>query len=168
MACVMALQEGWISADGKVEQPEFVVNGDFKGLRDSVNDGRTSAFMWEWFTTKPYQDSGEVKFIGSVLTPWPSWMIACSTDASRAPPQAVKAFLDGLSGYVRAFDSEEGRAGPDVEYLKKSHGYPEEDIRAWLKTVKYVQDCKEIDGKVLVDTLTCAVSITFVWWSEKY
>ena len=30
---------------------------------DSVNDGTTSAFMWEWFTTKPYVDSGEVRFV---------------------------------------------------------------------------------------------------------
>ncbi len=27
-------------------------------LRASVNDGSTSAFMWETFMTKPYHDSG--------------------------------------------------------------------------------------------------------------
>lgn len=45
-----------------------IVKGQFKPLRDSVNDGTTSAFMWEWFTTKPYVDSGEVRFIGSVYS----------------------------------------------------------------------------------------------------
>ena len=25
-----------------------------------------SIFLWEWFTTKPYVDSGEVRFIGHV------------------------------------------------------------------------------------------------------
>ena len=39
------------------------VNNDIKGLIDSVNDGSTSAFMWEWFTTKPWLDSGEVRFV---------------------------------------------------------------------------------------------------------
>lgn len=28
------------------------------------------------FTTKPYQDSGEVKFIGNVPTPWESWSVS--------------------------------------------------------------------------------------------
>jgi len=27
-----------------------------------------SVFLWEWFTTKPYVDSGEVRFIGSVYS----------------------------------------------------------------------------------------------------
>lgn len=39
------------------------VNNDIRGLIDSVNDGTTSAFMWEWFTTKPFQDAGEVRFV---------------------------------------------------------------------------------------------------------
>ena len=85
MAAVMALQNGWVSEDdsrpvadslqfkGKyfpflsviwLMQPS--VNNDIHGLVDSVNDGSTSAFMWEWFTTKPYVDSGEVRFIGHV------------------------------------------------------------------------------------------------------
>lgn len=53
------------------------MNGQFKPLRDSVNSGESesyssaslttaSAFLWEWFTTKPFVDSGEVRFIGSV------------------------------------------------------------------------------------------------------
>lgn len=64
MASVMSLQEGWKES----EQPKFQVQGSFKPLRDSVNEGETSAFLWEWFTTKPYADSGEVRFIGSVYS----------------------------------------------------------------------------------------------------
>lgn len=39
------------------------VNNDIRGLIDSVNDGTTSAFMWEWFTTKPFVDAGEARFV---------------------------------------------------------------------------------------------------------
>jgi hypothetical protein len=41
----------------------FPVNDTFENLRKGVNQVEgleTSAFMWEWFTTKPYVDSGEV------------------------------------------------------------------------------------------------------------
>jgi len=41
-----------------------VVNNDIRGLLNSVEDGSTSAFMWEWFTTKPFVDAGEGRFVG--------------------------------------------------------------------------------------------------------
>ena len=37
MASVLGLEQGWTDADGKVASQEFVVNNDFKTLRDGVN-----------------------------------------------------------------------------------------------------------------------------------
>ncbi|CAE6410191.1 unnamed protein product [Rhizoctonia solani] len=151
MASVMAMQQIWIDEDGQVEIPEFQVNNNLQGLKDSINDGTTSAFLWEWFTTKPYVDSGEVRFIGSVLTPWPSWLIAAHPE--RAEPTALRNFLGTLTEYVAKFDSDEQRAQADIDYIRGRFGYPESDIRAWLKTVRWVEDCTAIPGKVIVDTL---------------
>lgn len=36
----------------------------------TANTAPASVFLWEWFTTKPYVDSGEVRFIGSVESKW--------------------------------------------------------------------------------------------------
>ncbi|KAJ7285121.1 hypothetical protein C8J57DRAFT_1290493 [Mycena rebaudengoi] len=124
MAYVMALQQGWPTDDLK-----FQINNDIHGLINSVNDGSTSAFMWEWFTTKPWVDKGEARFIGSVPTPWPSWLIAAHPSPSRAPPDTLRV-------------------------IKDKFGYPLEDIEAWLKTVAYPQDCSEIPRKVITDTLS--------------
>ncbi|KAG6899965.1 hypothetical protein C0993_004866 [Termitomyces sp. T159_Od127] len=151
MAYVMALQQGWPTDDLK-----FKINNDIRGLINSVNDGSTSAFMWEWFTTKPFVDAGEVKFvsvIGSVPTPWPSWLIAAHPSPTRAPVDEVRQFLENLTTYVRAFDSAESRASSNVEYIKKHFGYPSEDIEAWLKTVAYPQSCLQISQEVITDTL---------------
>jgi hypothetical protein len=99
--------------------------------------------MWEWFTTKPFVDAGEVRFvsvqilrlyvririnvqIGSVPTPWPSWLIAAHPE--RTSPEAVTAFLTRLSTFVRAFDSEESRVQKNVDFIKENFGYPAEDI----------------------------------------
>jgi len=149
MAYVMALQQGWPTEDLK-----FQINNDIHGLINSVNDGSTSAFMWEWFTTKPWVDRGEARFIGSVPTPWPSWLIAAHPSPDRAPPDALRSFMTGLSGYIRAFDSAANRAGPNLEVIKAKFGYPEEDIEAWLKTVAYPQDCLVIPSQVITDTLS--------------
>ncbi|KAF7327648.1 hypothetical protein MKEN_00344200 [Mycena kentingensis (nom. inval.)] len=149
MAYVMALQQGWPTDD-----LQFKINNDIRGLIDSVNDGTTSAFMWEWFTTKPFVDAGEARFIGSVPTPWPSWLIAAHPSPTRAPVAAVGTFMAALSEYVRAFDSAASRAGPNVEVIKAKFGYPEADIEAWLKTVEYPTECAAIPTKVISETLS--------------
>ncbi|KAH9481584.1 hypothetical protein JR316_0006111 [Psilocybe cubensis] len=147
MAYVMALQQGW-----PTDNLKFKVNNDIRGLLDSVNDGSTSAFMWEWFTTKPFVDAGEARFIGSVPTPWPSWLIAAHPE--RAKSSDAKAFLDGLTTFVNGFDSEESRSTKNVAFIEEKFGYPREDIEAWLKTVKYPQSCSEIPTTVISDTLS--------------
>jgi len=147
MAYVMALKQGW-STDGL----KFQVNNDIRGLIDSVNDGSTSAFMWEWFTTKPYADTGEVRFIGSVPTPWPSWLIAASP--TRASPAFLQTFLQTLTRYVGEFGSADARAGSSVNFIKDNFGYPEEDIKAWLNTVAYPEKCDAIPTSVIRDTLS--------------
>lgn len=76
MAYVMALQQGWPTEKlefkgtypcnqeyGSRIEVSIVVNNDIRGLINSVNDGSTSAFMWEWFTTKPFVDAGEARFV---------------------------------------------------------------------------------------------------------
>jgi len=153
MAYVMALQQGW-STD------KLPVNNDIRGLIDSVNDGTTSAFMWEWFTTKPFVDAGEARFIGSVPTPWPSWLIAAHP--TRATAEALRTFLGTLTTYVRAFDSPEERAQADVEFIKAKFGYPEEDIKAWLDTVAWTHDCSAIPNKVITDTLEVLEKAGFI------
>jgi hypothetical protein len=135
------------------------VNNDIRGLIDSVNDGSTTAFMWEWFTTKPFADAGECRFIGSVPTPWPSWLIAAHPSETRCPTATLKNFLDMLSEYVRSFDSAAKRETENVEYIVKNWDYKEEDVKAWLKTVKYPADCSQIPEKVITDTLECVSTV---------
>jgi hypothetical protein len=125
------------------------VNRDIDGLIKSVNDGSSSAFMWEHFTTKPYVDKGDVRVvrlftftahtlrpscttmytmqIGFIPTPWPSWVIAASTSA---PSSEVRTFVETLSKYVREFNSQEKRNDPNanVAFIKENYGYQEEDI----------------------------------------
>jgi len=152
MATVMALQQGWVDREtNTVEDLKFQINNDIIGLNRSVNDGSTSAFLWEWFTTKPWADSGEVKFIGSVPTPWPSWMIAAHTSPARSPPEAVKAFLAGLTDHVRTFSANE--TAVNVAFIKDRFGYKEDDIREWLTTVGFTHDTSEVEESTIVKTL---------------
>ncbi|KDQ59337.1 hypothetical protein JAAARDRAFT_34078 [Jaapia argillacea MUCL 33604] len=158
MAYVMALQQGW-----PTQNLEFQVNNDIQGLVDSVNDGSTSAFMWEWFTTKPWADAGDVRFIGSVPTPWPSWLIAAHPSPTRAPVETLTTFLTTLTAYVRSFDSAEKReSGENVEFIKNTWGYDEQDVKQWLGTVGYTGDCRKVEGKVIEETLSVLQKAGFI------
>ncbi|UOH84218.1 hypothetical protein LQV05_001012 [Cryptococcus neoformans] len=126
------------------------VNGQFKPLRDSVNSGETSVFLWEWFTTKPYVDSGEVRFIGSVYTPWPCWHIAASPSV---PSSTIKTFLASLQPYVQHFNSPEARASEDIEFVHNFFGHKKEDVAEWLQSVKWEQRLAEVKKDVVKETL---------------
>jgi hypothetical protein len=111
-----------------------------------------------------------------VPTPWPSWLIAAHPSQERAPTQDLRAFLEALSTYVVSFDAPDNRAGPNVEFIKETFGYREEDIgvefipfhckrahitlvdswhtfQAWLQTVRYPQNCTVIPEKIITNTL---------------
>lgn len=157
MAFVMGLQQGWSPTTLR-----FKVNNDISGLIGSVNDASTSAFMWEWFTTKPWLDSGDVRFIGSVPTPWPSWLIAAHPSPERAPKKAIRSFLESLTGYVAKFDSQESRDSTNVPFIQETWGYPEADIKEWMSTVKYTTDCTVIPSAVLSEVLRVLSTAGFI------
>lgn len=66
--------------------------------------------------------------IGSVPTPWPSWLIAAHPSPTRAPQEGVRAFLQGLTKFIRTFDSAKSRVADNVNFIKANFGYPENDI----------------------------------------
>ncbi|EGG00408.1 uncharacterized protein MELLADRAFT_67802 [Melampsora larici-populina 98AG31] len=155
MASVMALQRGWLEDGAK--PIEFVVNDTFKNLRDSVNDGSTAAFMWEWFTTKPFQDSGEVKFIGNVPTPWESWVIVASPQ-ERNPevlaPARLKEFLEKLDHFTHRFGIGKGvREADHVEFVKNTFHQAEEDVKEWMKGVSYPEKCSQVSLETVKETI---------------
>ncbi|KAK0559879.1 hypothetical protein OC844_004121 [Tilletia horrida] len=143
MASVMAMQQGWVDASGRPEDINFKVNDTFVNLRDGVNQKTdklaTAAFMWEWFTTWPYVKSGEVRFIGSVPTPWPSWTIAASADVASSPE--LKEFLTKLQGYMSSFATPERVAdGSASTYIQSEFKYDKEDVETWLDSVRWAGD----------------------------
>jgi hypothetical protein len=101
MTCVLASQRGW----NPQTDVKFITKGDFTNLRASVNDGSSSAFMWETFTTKPYHDSGEIRRIGEITTPWPCFLIASTRKYVSGHVDTVKKLFAGLRRGTEIFNS---------------------------------------------------------------
>lgn len=113
--------------------------------------------------------------IGSVLTPWPSWLIAAHPSTDRVPIGDLNKFLKTLSTYVSLFKLAKNRTST-LEFIKDKFGYQAEDIKvrsslrmyiysvkililffcgvqAWLDSVAYPNNCAEIPIEVIRSTL---------------
>jgi hypothetical protein len=145
MGFVLADQQGWL--DGSSPYADFVVLQNFANLRKAVNDGTADFFMWEHFTSKRYYDSGEIRRVGEIYTPWSSWKIVASTQTTqlRDDPRLVDLFRK-LDQGVKYFAEHQDEA---VQYISTSLDYSEEDAREWLKTVRFAAETAGVDVKVI-------------------
>jgi hypothetical protein len=112
---------------------EFIPLQTFEKLRAGVNDGEIDAFMWEYFTSKKYYDSGEIKQIGQICTPWASWKIVARDPREKALPDMFTSITKG----IQEFKEKQEEA---VKYISTSLDYTDADARAWLDTVTFASD----------------------------
>lgn len=149
MPFVLATQKNW------TKPFEFEILNDFKSLRDGVNQtgsvASCDAFMWEVFTTKKYYDNREIKQIGHIYTPWPSWIIATTTSVIGAKKEALASFLKSVNEGIVYFNQHNDEA---VEHIAENLDYSAEDARAWLDTVKFVDDTTAVNPELIHKTLT--------------
>ena len=116
-------------------------------LQSIVNSGnKADFFMWEHFTTKKYYDNGELKRVGDIYTPWPSWMIV----ARNATDKRIEDMAEKLNKGVKKFRENQEEA---VQHITSTMEYSKEDAEAWLKTVRFADDVRGVDSGVVEKTI---------------
>ncbi|KAI0551171.1 hypothetical protein F4679DRAFT_183468 [Xylaria curta] len=151
MGYVLADQQGWLSPSS-VPYSDFVVLQNFANLRNAVNAGTADFFMWEHFTSKRYYDSGEIRRIGEIYTPWSSWKIVASTalvnagEKGKPYPKLTEVF-EKLDQGVQYFETHKDEA---VEYISTQLDYSAEDAREWLKTVRFSSKTEGVNIEVII------------------
>ena len=145
MAYVLADHHGWLSSS---KSPfEIATLGDFKALRNGVNEGnKADFFMWEHFTTKKFYDSGELKRVGEIYTPWSSWMIA----ARDATDKRLETMADKLNKGIVWFREQQSEA---VEHITNTMEYSEADAKSWMETVKFSDDVRGVTPATIDKTV---------------
>ncbi|KAL1851330.1 hypothetical protein VTK73DRAFT_9456 [Phialemonium thermophilum] len=153
MGNVLADERGWLSDPSTPPYSQAVVLHTFENLRRAVNSGEADFFMWEHFTSKRYYDSGEIRRLGEIYTPWSSWKIVASTRLAPAggplDPRLADLFRK-LDEGVRYFNEHHDEA---VQYISTALDYSEEDAREWLKTVKFPDHVQGVDPEVVQKTV---------------
>jgi len=139
--------------------PEFVVANNFQGLRDGTHRGDFDVFMWETFTTKPFFDSGELRKVGDVPTPWSAFSFVCSTARAAGDEDSVAstikeclfpALRDGVAAFV-------GEAA--LDRICADHGHQRQDAALWLASCKYAVGGEDEPFAVNLPAIAQAVAI---------
>ena len=145
MGFVLADTRGWLDTPGKAPF-EVVPLQTFAKLREAVNNGEADFFMWEHFTSKRYYDSGEIKNIGEIYTPWSSWKIVAQNEKD----ERLKDMFDKIDKGIEYFEKHRDEA---VEYISTQLDYSAEDAREWLKTVEFATDAMVVKQETIDKTI---------------
>jgi hypothetical protein len=161
MGYVLAEDRGWLlptvgagtSSESASPYSEFVVLNTFQNLRNAVNSGDADFFMWEHFTSKRYYDSGEIRRVGEIYTPWSSWKIVASTKLAKPNGEVDARVEDVLEKLNRGIEHFNGNHEEAVRYISTELDYSEEDAREWLKTVRFPERTQGVDLRVIERTV---------------
>ena len=147
MGYVLADKLGWL---GEEKEPFKVVPlHTFEGLREGVGEkGEADFFMWEHFTSKKYFDNGQIKKIGEVVTPWPSWHIVAKSEV--VEEDRLEEFLTLLDLGIEYFGNHPQEA---IQYISTELDYSKEDAEEWMKTVQFAKEVKGVRKSVVDETL---------------
>lgn len=147
MGYVLADTQGWLTASKPEPYADTVVLNTFEKLRGAVNSGDADFFMWEHFTSKKYYDSGEIRRVGEIYTPWSSWKIVASTALTKNGLDArVKDLFAKLDKGVAHFNENQEEA---IQYIYTNLDYSEADAREWIKTVKFPSKTEGVKPEVV-------------------
>lgn len=152
MSFVLGDQHNWLHPKVSASDPEppfpVVVIGDFAALRKSVGiDHSSDFFMWEHFTTKHFWDNGELKRVGEIYTPWPSWLITARKDVAA---EDIAALVEKLNQGVQHYHKNREEA---IDYISTTMHYSKEDAQEWMKTVRFADDVRGVKADMVDSTV---------------
>jgi hypothetical protein len=161
MGYVLAEERGWLlpttaagtTAESASPFSQFAVLNTFENLRRAVNSGEADFFMWEHFTSKKYYDSGEIRKVGEIYTPWSSWKVVASTKLVGPDGEVDARVEDVLEKLNKGIEHFKGNQEEAVKYISTELDYSEEDAREWLKTVRFPERTQGVDVNVIERTV---------------
>ena len=164
MAKVWAQQMGWMKDGGREADLKFVVCGPFAKLREAVQEdgGKADFFMWDHTTSKgfwkadhPENEGADLKRLGEVVTPWPSWSIVARTETvgSKIGREQLRTIMGVLDDSIEQMYRDEGELVEDIVENPELH-YSEADAREWLSSVEYRRNgCAGVDESMVARTV---------------
>lgn len=118
-------------------EESFNVVKNLEGARTAMAENTNLAFLWEYFTTKPFVDNGEFKRVGEIATPWPSFVIACKRSYAEKNATTIKKLIEAVQQH--AIDLSEDPNGT-IKAIAAQYQLKEENTRLWFKRLMWNAD----------------------------
>ncbi|MDF2158105.1 ABC transporter substrate-binding protein [Algoriphagus sp. CAU 1675] len=143
MGYVLAQREGWPE-----NQLNFKIVSNLQGALKEMENGKAEMFLWEKYTTKPYVDSGDMKRIGEIPSPWPCFGIIATSKAI----QEYATLIYDLRDLVYQ-ESKRLQSSPETtKSIAENYQLEQEDVESWLGQTKWATN-SEINLEVLKNSI---------------
>lgn len=136
MAFVKADQEGW-----NLDELKFEVVGDVHGGMNALKANTSQAFLWEKYTTNPFVEKGDCRFIDEVVTPWPCFTIAVRTEVY----EQYKDLLEMMCQVVNQSARNVKDSTDMIEQISENYDLKCSQVKNWLNEVNWNYDGKSYD-----------------------
>ncbi len=140
MARVHARSQGW-----SLDQLQFVLVENLAGARQAFSESRAEIFFWEHFTTKPYVDNGEFRWLGDFPPPWPGFVICVRQQLMTSQPDIIIKLLSLVFNQAQQLKQDRNAA----QIIADRYRLTPDDVKAWLNTTDWSSHC-DLDPGVLL------------------
>ena len=124
MAYLLCKREGWNTKD-----ISFREVGNMSGALKEFNENPNHLFLWERFMTKPYVDSGTLKKLGEIPTPWPSFCIVANNTVIEENRDALIEILETIATYTYKFKQ---NTLESIDYISSYFDFSIPDMKEWI------------------------------------
>jgi hypothetical protein len=152
MAFVLAQREQW-----NPESLAFKIINNLSGALDVMNPDHPELFLWEKFTTKPWVDSGEMKRIGEVPSPWPCFVIAVTNDALNQFGEVIFQLRDLIYAESLALKSSKSTLSEISSEYQLNH----EDLEIWFEQTDWATG-PTISKKSLIESMDQMIQLRII------
>jgi hypothetical protein len=122
-----------------------------------MNPDHPELFLWEKFTTKPWVDSGEMKRIGEVPSPWPCFVIAVTNDALNQFGEVIFQLRDLIYAESLALKSSKSTLSEISSEYQLNH----EDLEIWFEQTDWATG-PTISKKSLIESMDQMIQLRII------
>jgi len=158
MAFVLAQREQW-----NPESLAFKIINNLSGALEVMNPDHPELFLWEKFTTKPWVDSGEMKRIGEVPSPWPCFVIAVTNDALNQFGEVIFQLRDLVYAESLALKSSKST----LSEISSEYKLNPEDLEIWFAQTDWALS-PSISKKSLEESMDQMIQLGILKSSQTY
>lgn len=128
MAHVLSDKFNWDNSNLK-----FNIVGDIYGGLWALENNEAQCFLWEKYTTHPFCEQKKCRYIDSILTPWPSFVVAVKTSVYDEHKDLLNQMCDIVNRQAYELKHNPNAA----EIISWRYNLQYDQVRSWLNETEW-------------------------------